>query len=121
MRKYCDENEFARKWIEECSPQNGDLKIRIGVGCDPLRIEDIQWHHQNDEQGRNMFELRLMYIGIAGDGETFVVSMDTGKVFLMNHQWTTDESEFDDCVSRQWADIPSFLDAVIAEEIQLNL
>ena len=117
LREYCEENEFARRWIAECSPQSGDLRIRIGVGCDPLRLEDIEWHHQNDEQGRNMFDHRLMYIGIAGDGETFVVAMESGKVYLMNHQWTTDEMQFEECVSKQWEDVPAFLDALGAEQI----
>ena len=93
------------------------MNLTIGSGCDPLRIEDMEWHHQNDEQGQDMFTLNLMYIGIAGDGETFVVSMDTGRVYLMQHQWTLDEYEFEDCISQQWDDIPSFLDTLIAENL----
>ncbi len=117
LGQYCNDNEFARRWVEECSPRPKDMNLTIGTGCDPLRIEDMEWHHQNDEQGQDMFKLNLMYIGIAGDGETFVVSMDTGRVYLMQHQWTLDEYEFEDCISQQWDDIPSFLDTLIAENL----
>ena len=91
--------------------------MRVGCGCDPLHIEDMEDHYINDEQGQAMFDLNLLCFGIAGDGECFSFCLETGKVYLMFHQWCIEEQPFESWSSQQWPDIPAFLEWLKQEEI----
>ena len=112
LRSFCQDHVFARRWIEECCPDLGDGKLRIGTDCDPLPIQGIEEAYTENEQSQAMLDLKLFCFAYAGDGELFVISMDSGKVYRMVHQWRIEEAPFENWVSEEWRDMPEFLKSV---------
>ncbi len=115
VRAFFEGNDFPRTWIEDIGV-TAELPIATGVNGMPLGY--IINNYTKTDFGDLMFEGNYFNFGACGSGGPWIVSLDSGNVFLMAPSWST-EYEFEDSIVAKWESLGDFV-SDLKTEAHLN-